>query len=84
MKFNQILGVGVRIAGIFLLVITIRNSPQWITTLKQSAMDPITGAGDYSYLYFFMGFTALTILIALVMIKFPSTVAKSLAKNFES
>ncbi|WP_394175985.1 hypothetical protein [Thalassotalea litorea] len=74
----DVLSVGIRLLGIFLLVFLLRDMPFVIETVKQfKEFNPESGSG----MAFYLTISILAILVSLIMIKFPVSVSKMLTTS---
>jgi len=79
MKLVEIVAIGVRLIGIFMIFLVLRDTPQLIATLKSTAVD--IGSSDtakYMFVWLFLS------VMALSLIKFPLTFARLLVSETES
>lgn len=84
MNIIQILAVGIRVLGIFVILVTLRDLPQWAVTMQQAGVDYTTGEADLTAYYYFIVFTIIVLGVALLMIVFPETLSKKLVRNSEA
>ncbi len=71
MKINEILSVAIRIMGLLLFFVTLRDAPQWIRALGQAE-------ANNSLRYFQYGMMASFFLASFFMVKFPGVISSLL------
>ena len=81
MNTLHLLSVGIRILGIYLVVTTLRDFPQWWITTRELGLDVVTGEVDLSAFYYFLVLTSVVVVAGLLMIAFPDTITKKLTRS---
>ena len=79
MKLVEVVAVGIRLIGILMIFLVLRDTPQLIATLKSATVE--SGSSDTAkYMFVWL----LLSVLALLLIKFPLTFAKLLVSETES
>lgn len=79
MKLVEVVAIGIRLIGILMIFLVLRDTPQLIATMKSTTVE---SGGSDTVMYMFVWFLLLA--LALLLIKFPLTFSKILISETES
>jgi hypothetical protein len=83
MKLIEVASVCIRVAGLMMLVLVLRDTPQWINSIKSVGEGyGAYGASDKQYIYYLMWFAMIA--FSLLMVKFPMTISRILVTRSEA
>ena len=79
MKIIEVVSVAVRIFGILLFVVTLRDAPQWISSVADFGLEVAT-----TTIYIQWAMATSCLLMSVFMIKFPGVISRMLVTPSES
>jgi hypothetical protein len=82
MKLVELMSVGVRLCALLMLVLLLRDTPQWISALSNAGGEHYGSLSHYDHSIYYVIWAAV-FMATLIMLKFPLTIANFLLTRTE-